>query len=228
MEFVVKIKECIFKQVRLIMSKFLTDEQTKEIAKRNNLEFGVIKAIHKVESKGSGFLEDGKVKILFERHIFFKLLNKLNFKTLARQMSALRPDLCHKNSTPKGGYGKEWQQHQRLQDAIDLVVKVRPDADDNLKNIIKECALKACSWGLGQVMGFNHKLVGYDNIHDFVQAMETSEALQLEAMIEYLKKTGLTDAMQRKDWRAIAKGYNGINYAKFDYHNRLAHAYAHA
>ncbi|WLF83813.1 N-acetylmuramidase family protein [Moraxella sp. ZY210820] len=210
------------------MSKFLTDEQIREVADKNGLEFGVIKAIYQVESKGKGFLASGEPKILFERHIFWRELNTLGYKTLARQMSALRPDLCHAKPTPKGGYGKVDEQHQRLQMAQDLLLKVRPDSDENLQNIIRECALKACSWGLGQIMGFNHKLVGYDDLQSFINAMYESEQAQLQAMINFLKSAGLTGAMNRKDWHTIARTYNGKNYQKFNYHNRLAQAYTNA
>ena len=210
------------------MSKKLTDSQIREIASENGLEYGVIKAIHKVESNGAGFLADGQPKILFERHIFYRELNKLGFKTLANQMSAIDPNLCHPRPTPKGGYGDTNRQHQRLQNAQKLLLKARPDADEILQQIIRECALKACSWGLGQIMGFNYKLAGFDNLQDFINAMYDSEKAQLQAMINFLKSAGLEKAMKSKDWRAIAKAYNGVAYAKFDYHNKLARAYERA
>lgn len=208
--------------------KKLTDEQIQQLAEQHGVEFKMIKAIYLVESKGEGFLPDGKPKILFERHIFHRELNKLKFKTLANQMMKIRPDLCHSKPTPKGGYGKVNEQHQRLNDAINLVLKVRPNTDDKLKQAVRECAWKACSWGLGQVMGFNHNMVGFDTIVDFVEAMEVDEAHQLEAMINYLNYAGLKYAMHNKDFAKIAQAYNGKNFAKFDYHNKLADAYANA
>lgn len=207
------------------MSKKLTDSQIRQIASENGLEYGVIKAIYQVESRGAGFLRDGQPKILFERHIFYKELTKLGFITLAKQMSGLAPSLCHKSPTPKGGYGGEGRQHERLQNAQNLLLKVRPDADENLQQVIRECALKACSWGLGQIMGFNYKLAGFDNLQAFINAMYQDEKAQLQAMINFLKSAGLEKAMKNKDWRAIARGYNGVAYAKFDYHNKLARAY---
>ncbi len=210
------------------MSKKLTDVQIREIANDNGLEYGVIKAIYQVESKGVGFLVDGQPKILFERHIFYRELVNLGLITLAKQMSQTDPNLCHKLPTPKGGYGGTGHQHQRLQNAQNLLLKVRPDADENLQRQIRECALKACSWGLGQIMGFNYKLVGFDTLQDFINAMYQDEKAQLQAMIGFLKSAGLTKAMQNKDWRAIAKAYNGVAYAKFNYHHKLARAYAKA
>lgn len=203
----------------------LTDSQIQEIATDNGLEYGVIKAIYTVESRGAGFLATGEPKILFERHIFYRELTKLGYITLANQMSSIDPSLCHRLPTPKGGYGGVGNQHERLQSAQNLLLKARPDADDNLQAKVRECALKSCSWGLGQIMGFNYPLAGFDNLQDFINAMYDSEKAQLQAMISFLKSVGLTNAMKNKDWRAIAKAYNGVSYAKFDYHNKLARAY---
>ncbi|AKG14212.1 N-acetylmuramidase family protein [Moraxella bovoculi] len=208
------------------MSKKLTNEQIREIAAAHGFEYGVVKAIYQVESRGSGFLANGQPKILFERHIFRRELQKLGYITLSNEMSKIDPLLCHPRPTQRGGYGSESVQHQRLQNAQKLLLRARPDADENLKAQVRECALKACSWGLGQIMGFNHKLAGFDNLQDFINAMYDSEKAQLQAMINFLKSAGLTGAMKRKDWHAIARAYNGVAYAKFDYHNKLARAYA--
>lgn len=206
--------------------KKLTNEQIREIANANDFDFGVIKAIHQVESKGAGFLADGQPKILFERHIFYRQLQKLGYITLSNEMCKIDPTLCNPYATPKGGYGGENFQHTRLKKAQDLLLKARPDADESLQAIIRECALKACSWGMGQIMGFNHQLAGFDNLQDFINAMYQDEKAQLQAMINFLKSAGLGGAMKRKDWHAIARAYNGKNYRKFDYHNKLARAYA--
>lgn len=204
----------------------LTDSQIREIATDNGLEYGVIKAIYTVESRGAGFLADGQPKILFERHIFYRELQKLGFITLANRMSGIDPSLCHKSPTARGGYGGESVQHTRLKNAQTLLLKARPDADKTLQSIVRECALKACSWGLGQIMGFNYKLAGHNSLQGFINAMYDSEKEQLQAMISFLKSAGLEKAMKNKDWHAIAKAYNGASYAKFDYHNKLARAYS--
>lgn len=93
---------------------------------------------------------------------------------------------------------------------------------------IRECALKACSWGFGQIMGFNHRLAGFDNLQAFINAMYDSEKAQLQAMISFLKSAGLEKVMKNKDWQTIARAYNDVVYAKFDYHNKLARAYERA
>ncbi|WP_435939556.1 N-acetylmuramidase domain-containing protein [Moraxella bovoculi] len=152
-------------------------------------------------------------------------MQKLGYITLSNEMSKIDPLLCHPRPTQRGGYGSESVQHQRLQNAQKLLLRARPDADENLKAQVRECALKACSWGLGQIMGFNHKLAGFATLQDFINEMYESEKAQLQAMINFLKSAGLTGAMKRKDWHAIARAYNGVAYAEFDYHNKLARVY---
>jgi len=92
--------------------------------------------------------------------------------------------------------------------------------------IAPEEAMLATSWGLGQIMGFNHKLAGYDKVLAMVTEFKISEYYQLKGMLRFVgsQKTML-GALQRKDWATFAKLYNGKDYKKFDYDNRLASAY---
>lgn len=205
--------------------KKLTNSQIKEVADEHGILYAVLRAIIEVEAKGSGFLNSDEPKILFERHIFYRELTSLGFVTLANQMSSLRPDLCHKNPTAKGNYGGESVQHKRLKQAQDLLLLVRPDSDEKLQQVIRECALKSCSWGLGQLMGFNYKLCGFNDLQSFINAMYADEKSQLSAMVSFLKSKGLLKAMQNKDWHKIALNYNGKNYRKFNYHVKLEQAF---
>lgn len=192
---------------------------------RTVLNTAWLKQFIKLRAEAAVFLANGQPKILFERHIFRRELQKLGYITLSNEMSKIDPLLCHPRPTQRGGYGSKSVQHQRLQNAQKLLLRARPDADENLKAQVRECALKACSWGLGQIMGFNHKLARFATLQDFINEMYESEKAQLQAMINFLKSAGLTGAMKRKDWHAIARAYNGVAYAKFDYHNKLARVY---
>lgn len=192
---------------------------------RTVLNTAWLKQFIKLRAEAAVFLANGQPKILFERHIFRREMQKLGYITLSNEMSKIDPLLCRPRPTQRGGYGSESLQHQRLQNAQKLLLRARPDADENLKAQVRECALKACSWGLGQIMGFNHKLARFATLQDFINEMYESEKAQLQAMINFLKSAGLTGAMKRKDWHAIARAYNGVAYAKFDYHNKLARVY---
>lgn len=91
--------------------------------------------------------------------------------------------------------------------------------------IDSEKAMLSTSWGMGQIMGFNYGLAGYKSVQAMVNEFQLSEYFQVKGMLNFIKNTGLLRYLKAKDWRAFAKGYNGKNYEKFDYHNRLEKAY---
>lgn len=181
-------------------NKFLLDRDYTQAANLLNLEVAVIRAVVEVEAAGSGFLPDGRPKILFERHWFFKLT--------PLPVSQTRSDL----SNPKpGGYLGGIREWDRLNDALNL---------DRIP------ALKSASWGLGQVMGFNYKLAGYSDVEEFVNAMHISEGKHLQAMMNFIKSQNLDKALRSRDWVAFARGYNGPAFARNQYDKKLAAAYA--
>lgn len=89
-----------------------------------------------------------------------------------------------------------------------------------------EPALKSASWGMGQIMGFNHQLVGYAAAVAMVDAMKAGEDAQLAAMAAFLHKNGLDQALVKRDWVAFARGYNGPQYWKNHYDVKLEQQYA--
>lgn len=99
------------------------------------------------------------------------------------------------------------------------------EAYNEAKAINWEAALLSTSWGMGQVMGFNFKLAGYDNVQDMVNDFKTGERAQLKGMLTFIKTARLIDELQRKDWAGFARGYNGSEYKQFNYDTRLQEAY---
>jgi hypothetical protein len=157
--------------------------------------------------KGSGFNADNTPIILFERHVMRqRLIANDQLKTVDTMM-VKRPDLCSKIS---GGYGLYSAQHDRLNAATQYH---------------RASALESASWGLGQVMGYHWESLGYASLQAFVNAMYKDEASQLDAMCRYIKVNGLINALKNKDWKAFARGYNGVAYAKNSYDIKLANAY---
>jgi hypothetical protein len=179
-------------------NKFLSDADFKQAANLLDVDVAIIKAIVAVESSGRGFLKEGQPKILFERHIFYKQTQGV--------YASKHPDICNKKTGGYLGNAAEWD---RLERAIQLD---------------RKAALKSASWGLGQIMGFNHEVVGYSDIDDFVQAMHESEAKQLAAMMNFLKASNLVSALRDRDWQKIARFYNGPNGVGV-YDVKLAKAY---
>lgn len=189
--------------------KTLTNEQIKDLANKHGIEYAGLKAVVEVEASGKGFIGDVP-KILYEPHIMHRLLTKKNYITIRNNLMKAHPNLCY----PRWGtykYGAESIQHRRLEIA---------------SQFNRDTALESCSWGLGQVMGFHWKALGYESLQAFINDMYESEAKQLEAMIRFIKVNGLLLALKNKDWVKFARGYNGSGYAKNKYHIKLANAYA--
>ncbi|WP_121972717.1 N-acetylmuramidase family protein [Acinetobacter stercoris] len=189
------------------MSKKITHQQIQDQAKSLGIETASLRAVIEVECKSSGFNQDGTPVILFERHVMRQRLIANGKVDVAYRMMRQRPDLCN---TISGGYGLYSAQHGRL--------NVAAQYD-------RTSALESASWGLGQVMGYHWKSLGYPSLQSFINAMYRDEASQLDAMCRYIKVNNLINALKNRDWKAFARGYNGSAYAKNNYDVKLANAY---
>ena len=178
-------------------------------AKRINVPAAQIKAINDVESPKGGFYADGTPVILFERHKYYQALTDRHWYTKRNEMHLNYPDICN----PSAGDYNVRPQYEKLEIAATLNW---------------DAAHESASWGFGQVMGFNWQKLGYESVRDFVTKMYESEGQQLDAVCRYIKATGLDAALRRKDWAAFAKGYNGKDYQRNNYDDKMASAYARA
>ena len=153
-----------------------------------------------VETSGCGFLPDRRPKILFERHVFHRLTGG--------RFDADDPDVSQPS---QGGYGPGGaHQYERLAAAIQLD---------------RAAALQSTSWGLGQIMGENFRIAGFDQIENMVTAMIASEDEQLRAMANFVKGNGMDLPLRNHDWPAFARRYNGPNYAANNYDGLLHYFY---
>lgn len=189
------------------MSKKLTEAQIAAQAKALGIEVAALRAVIEVECKGSGFNADRTPVILFERHVFRQRLIANGKAVVADKAMRERPDLCSKST---GAYGLYSAQHGRLNAAAQYH---------------RDSALESASWGLGQVMGYHWKALGYPSLQAFINNMYKDEASQLDAMCRYIKVNNLVNALKNKDWKSFARGYNGAAYAKNSYDVKLGNAY---
>jgi len=174
------------------------------IAEENGIEPAALRAVIAVEAAGSGFDKEGRPKILFEPHIFWRLLDEED-REEARSEGLAYPK-WGEQPYPKGSDA----QYERLTDAMEYD---------------QAAALQSCSWGMGQIMGGNHKLAGYGDVETMVFACMDGEAKQIEMMVSFIKNAKLLGALQALDWAAFARGYNGPAYAKNQYDVKLGAAY---
>ncbi len=156
-------------------------------------------------TQGFGFRVDRRPQILFERHKF-------------RQFTGGRFDASDPAiSGPAGGYGSLSQQYEKLEHALALCRSA---------NLGEEPALKSASWGIGQVMGFNHEAAGFPSAAAMVLAMVGDEDAQLLAMVNFMRSNGLDVALRARNWEKFARGYNGPGYAVNRYDIKLEVQYA--
>ncbi|TKT77526.1 N-acetylmuramidase domain-containing protein [Aquamicrobium sp. LC103] len=89
-----------------------------------------------------------------------------------------------------------------------------------------KAAHESVSWGMGQVMGAHWAWLGYGSVDQLVETARSGVAGQLELMVRYIEKAGLSPALRDRNWTAFARRYNGPDYRKNAYHTKLARAYA--
>ena len=175
-----------------------------QVARDHGFEAAALRAILAVECRGHGFLPDRRPVILFEPHIFWRELpRRLRPAAGARHLAAEEWGTITYPKAAAANYDR-------------LIEAMKIDASS---------ALKSCSWGIGQVMGFNHEACGFASVIDMVEAMKQSEGEQFAAMLAYISSAGLGAALRRRDWAAFARGYNGPGYRRNRYDLKLASAY---
>ena len=176
-------------------------------ALKPGVQVAMIRAFAEVESGGrSGFGPNGLPKIAFEGHIFRKHTNQAHDRT--------HPLLSYAYVKKAG---PEWQTNNKDQDAAWQALNQAIALDH-------DAALKSCSWGMFQIMGFNYTKCGFDTVDAFVDKMKAGERGQLDAFVGFCKSVpGLRDALAAKNFVECARLYNGADYG--DYDRRLSTAF---
>ncbi|WP_343358207.1 N-acetylmuramidase domain-containing protein [Bartonella schoenbuchensis] len=188
--------------------KARTQGLIKSLAQEIGCEEAVVSAIISVESNGKGFDDEGRVKVLFEKHQFYKNLPP------HKRKQAITEDLARQEwISPKDGGYKEQKTNTQ---ALKLLIAAM--------TIDEEAALKSASYGAGQIMGNNYGILGWNSVQDFVTSMCSCEDEQIRAMFIFFKRRGLASSLRDKDFDAIARVYNGSGMVK-EYGRRMRNAY---
>ncbi len=83
-------------------------------------------------------------------------------------------------------------------------------------------AMESTSIGLGQIMGYHWKKLGFTSVGAFWDFCKKSEFNQLRMMGKFITLTPkMYKALQIGDWETFAYYYNGSQYKKFNYAERL-------
>lgn len=189
-------------------SKKLTDDDFRLAARLLDVEVAALKAVKEVESgRYGGFLPSGQPVILFEGHIFWSQLKKRGIDP--EKYKTGNEDILYPTWN-KLHYKSVEAEYERLGKA---------------RRIHREAADASASWGMFQIMGFNHVACGEKSVSGFVDMMCKSELHQLLLSARFIRSGGMLPALQQKDWAEFAKRYNGPAYARNKYDEKLAAAY---
>jgi len=190
----------------------ITDSEIEKIANDLIIEFKVVKTVLLVESAGSGFdPKTGLIKIQFEPHVFHRELATKKISSALQLLGGTLYKLTIGNFV--------------IENKVDIQSK-EWEAFNKAKSINEDAAYRATSFGLGQIMGFNHKACGYKSAKEMVDDFVKGEYQQLKGMMNFIKsQPKMFNALKSKDWETFARYYNGPSYKKFLYDTKLRDTY---
>ena len=144
-------------------------------------------AFIEVESGGRGFGDTGKLILQYEPLVFSK--------ATGIPRSTLNKYKWDENTVDV--QSKEWE-------AFNEAFSINPEE-----------AMKSTSWGLPQIMGFNHKQAGYASVGDMLDDFKRGELNQVCALIRFIEGSSkLYKAIMAADYETCAYVYNGTGHAQ--------------
>lgn len=177
-------------------------------AEKYDLDPALAKAVFAVEAGDTGF-RDEKLLVRFEPRVWLTM-------TLSKELRETGKLFFAFGNTPKddkfsiSGWWKDFHGNQSLEH---LALNVACAID-------RDSALKAASYGLCQVMGFNHRMVGYPTVQAMVSDFETGEEAHVKAFFAYCinkrdDQGNALDALKNDDLWRFATLYNGRGQEKY-------------
>ena len=162
------------------------------MAARINVPEDRVHAIDETESLGSGFDKLGRPKMLFEPHMFYRLLSG------ADRDKAVAAGLAY----PKWKKDYPADSYPRMMKAM---------------AINRDAALKAASWGRYQCLGDHFAMLGYSSVDRMVQAFMDDEEDHLEGFVTFIINSGVDDDLRAGRYDVFFRVYNGPAYVQNGY-----------
>ena len=196
----------------------ITEDQFKHAAGLIGCDIAAIKAVYEVEAAGRGYLPDGRVKILFEGHRFWKTLTKFGIsQTKLTEVAKQFPNVLYRKWDRRQYKKKSEEEWDRMSQAYLVCDAV---------GVPRSTAFSSASYGSFQIMGENFKACGYTDAQSMLAAYNNGgEAEQLNSFIRFVKANKLDDELRDKRWADFARGYNGTGYRENKYDTKLNNAY---
>lgn len=176
----------------------------KEVAEEFNLPEKELLTVVMVESNGQTHtIVDGNLcpVIRWEGHVFYRNLPQ------TKKEVAVSAGLASKS------YGQI--PNPKSQPARYMIL-------EQAKVIDEDAAICACSYGVGQVLGENWKILGYKNPRDFYKEAMNGLSGQIRLMVQFIMHHNLDDKLRLHDWAGFAAVYNGPQYKTYKYDLKMA------
>lgn len=173
----------------------MNNREIAALAISNGYSFAALKSVITVESGGVGFAEDTGKIIIQFEPVWFR--RKAPY-------------------TPSGKWsvnGVERQSKEWL--AFNDAFAKNPNA-----------AMESTSIGMMQVMGFHYRTLGFKTVGEMWDYAKQSEINQVKLAIRLIKLNPRMDkALKTLDWNTFAYHYNGSQYKKYHYAEKLRDEY---
>jgi hypothetical protein len=165
--------------------------------------------IMKVESGGATFSEDTNRTIArFENHVLWDRWGSANAQLFRQHFQF-----------DSGPGQKRWQGHRYREAATDPWRTFHGDQAQEWRviefaqGLAGDVAYECASFGAGQIMGFNHAMVGFADAREMVDSYNQSERSQVTGIFEFIRANRLAAAVNAGDYERVARRYNGTGQA---------------
>jgi uncharacterized protein YgiM (DUF1202 family) len=169
------------------------------------IDIGCALAVLCVESGGKGFSPDKRLVVRFENHQFWKWWGKQNSDEFKKHFHFSQEEVWKEHRFCKlgddnwihfhGDQAKEWE-----------VLHFARSKDDT-------AALKSISMGAPQIMGFNHKMIGYETVQHMFDNFSRDVRYHLLGLFDFFDNN-MIRALRNYDFARFARYYNGPGQAQ--------------
>jgi len=194
------------------------------LGRKLSINPAVVTAVLCVESSGKGFGPDGKMIIRFENHVFWRHWGRSHPAEFHDHFAfdEKRPWCGHRfrgstkerwKSVHGKGQTREWK-------VFEFARATHP-----------RFSMYSISMGMPQIMGFNHRRIGYKSVEQMFASFERGERNQIIGLFDFIaagrltsgKESKLAVALKKRDFSTFARLYNGSGQA--EEYSRLIEGY---
>jgi uncharacterized protein YgiM (DUF1202 family) len=176
-----------------------------KLSAKLNIESAAAIAVLAVESGGKGYGDSGKVLIRFENHLFYRYWGKNNPKTFNKHFRFAEHEMW-KNHEFRKDDSSDWVSFHGNQD-------LEWEAFNFARTLNDDAALLSASYGAPQVLGFNYKMLGYQNPEDMLNNFQRDIRYHVFGLFDFFTEQ-MCVKLRKKDFAGFAEYYNGQGQAQ--------------